>query len=70
MVPGLYRNSLKFHGQVYSKIQKKYGVYPGVETSDQPEVLDVLDAGYTPQGLAVDERRRVRQLRRVDWWFR
>ena len=32
------------------------------QIADQPDVLDALDAGYTPQGLAVAERRRVRRV--------
>jgi hypothetical protein len=44
------------------------GLYPGVEVPvmpDEPDEPDVLDAGYVPQGLAVDGRRRVRRVRRV-----
>ncbi len=35
------------------------------ETPVIPDEPDVLDANYAPQGLAVDDRRRVRRVRRV-----
>ena len=41
------------------------GAHPRGKTPEQLDVADVLDAGYTPQGLAIDELRRVRRVRRV-----
>jgi hypothetical protein len=38
------------------------GVYPGVETSVEPDEVDIFGDG-------VDSLRRVRRVRRVDWWF-
>jgi hypothetical protein len=41
------------------------GVYLEVETSDSLDEVDVPDAGDVAAGVAVDERSRVRRVRRV-----
>jgi hypothetical protein len=69
IMASLYRKSPKFHGKIYCRIWEKYGPYPGVETLDILDVVDAVDANDVPQGLGRYEWRRLRQLRRVGWWF-
>ena len=59
----------KISGQMKCGIRHAKGVVGGQQISDQPDVVDAVDAGYTPQGLAVGEARRVRRVRRVVWCF-
>ncbi len=41
------------------------GPTPGVETPNQPDVVDEVDAGDEVQGVVVGGLRRVRRVRRV-----
>jgi hypothetical protein len=56
----------KLRGKVFWRSCAERGSALRGETPFTP---DVLDAGYTPQGLAVTERRRVRRVRRVEVLF-
>ena len=64
----LYGILKKFTGRLDEELLVERGP-PGVETPVIPDVVDEVDADYILQGLAVDEWRRVRRVRRVEVLF-
>jgi hypothetical protein len=49
----LYRIPKISSGRVYEELLMEKGPYPGVETPDQPDVVDVLDACDVMEGVGV-----------------
>ncbi len=59
-------NPIKIHGQIIWRIWCQKEPTTGVEAPAIPDVVDVVDVGFAAQGLAVDKKRRVRRVRRVE----
>jgi hypothetical protein len=42
-----------YSGRVYEELLLERGLYPGVETSDQSDEVDVLDGGGAVEGVGL-----------------
>ena len=47
---------------ILQALVKSMGPYPGVETRDQPDELDVVDAGDVVEGESLLDWQRVRRV--------
>ncbi len=52
--PGRNEISQKFTGRIFARSGAKGAYTPGAETPDQPDEVDVLDAGDVVEGLGVN----------------
>jgi hypothetical protein len=60
------RKFQNFHGQIYCRMWKKYGAYPGVQTPLTLDELGVLDGGNWVEGLGAIGLALGCLVRRVD----
>ena len=48
---GLYRNNQNSSGRLYEELLLERGLYPGKETPDLPDEVDVFGAGDVVEGV-------------------